>query len=167
MDETRFRVEYERVCDQLFTFLVRMAGSHDRAADVLQEAAYRAYRSRKKFRGDSSFKTWIYRIAINIYKNQQVRAARERSWSEAEGSLERGNSPTPEKILAGRQEAAGLARALEMLEEGYRVPFLLKHVDGLSYREICQVLDLTESAARVRVHRAREALMALLREDGR
>ena len=75
---------------------------------------------------------------------------------------------TAESLLSGKQKAEGLSMAMEMLEESYRRPFLLKHVDGMNYNEIASVLDIGEGAARVRVHRARHALANLLkgsRED--
>jgi len=165
MDETRFRFEYERICDPLFTFLVRTVGDRDRAADILQETAYKAYRSRGRFRGESSFKTWIYRIALNTMKNHWIRTKREKSWIETapyEGIL---TGPSPERTLLGKEDAVQLSQALMLLEEGYRIPFMLKHVDGLSYKEISEVLGIGENASRVRVHRARRALRNMLRGD--
>jgi len=58
-----------------------------------------------------------------------------------------------------------LSHAMMVLEEGYRIPFMLKHIDGLSYKEISQVLGIAENAARVRVYRARHTLRSMLRED--
>ncbi|MDF1526070.1 MAG: RNA polymerase sigma factor [bacterium] len=165
MDKTQFHSEYEQVSDQLFTFLLRSVGDRDLAADLLQDAAYRAYRSRRQFRGDSTFKTWIYRIAVNTMKNKWARAKRERNWFEGVRDLDTESSPTPEELFTGRESAMELSRVLMLLEEGYRVPFMLKHVDGLSYSEISEVLGIAVSAARVRVYRARHALRNLLRED--
>ena len=165
MEETRFRSEYEQVSDQLYTFLLRTLGDPDLASDILQEAAYRAFRSRRQFRGDSSFKTWIYRIAVNTMKNQWIRSSRERRWFDAVHDVDSQENPSPEKLLAGKEDAFELTRALMMLEEGYRAPFMLRHVDGLSYREISQVLGIAENSARVRVHRARHTLRTILRED--
>ncbi|HDL53206.1 MAG TPA: sigma-70 family RNA polymerase sigma factor [Proteobacteria bacterium] len=78
--------------------------------------------------------------------------------------MERRSHPTPEMVLSGREDAARLSRAIELLEEAYRAPFLLKHVEGMSYGQISEVLGIEEGAARVRVHRARHALVAPLRE---
>jgi RNA polymerase sigma-70 factor (ECF subfamily) len=165
MDDARFREEYELVSNQLYTFLVRTAGDPDVAADVLQEAAFKAYRSRRRFRGESTFKTWIYRIAMNTMKNHWARLHRERKGFDAVREIEVVDSPSPEKLFTGKEEASELSRSLMLLEEGYRVPFILKHVDGLSYREISEVLGIAENAARVRVHRARHALKKMLREE--
>jgi len=165
MDERQFRSEYEQVADQLYTFILRTVGDPDLAADILQEAAYRAYRSRRQFRGDSKFKTWIYRIAVNTMKNQWARAQRERKWFDEIRDLDSAPSPSPEQLVTGKQDAARLSGALMLLEEGYRVPFMLKHVEGLSYNEISEILGVAENAARVRVYRARHALRTILRED--
>jgi RNA polymerase sigma-70 factor (ECF subfamily) len=165
MDEERFHSEYEQVSDNLYTFLLRTVGDRDQAADLLQEAAYRAYRSRRQFRGDSTFKTWIYRIAVNTMKNQWARAQRERKWLDETRDMDAVLSPSPEQLVIGREDAMELSQAMMMLEEGYRIPFMLKHIDGLSYKEISQVLGIAENAARVRVYRARHTLRSMLRED--
>ena len=163
MEETKFQAEYEKVADQLFTYLARATGDREWAADLLQAAALRAYSSRASFRGESSFKTWIYRIAMNVMKNQMTRRGRERRWAEEERLSEPPVQRNPESLLHGKRTTEGLSRALEMLEEKYRMPFLLKHVDGMSYREIGDVMDIGEGAARVRVHRARHALASMLK----
>jgi RNA polymerase sigma-70 factor (ECF subfamily) len=162
VDKARFRSEFERIRDQLYTFLVRTTRDPHGAADILQEAAYMAYRSRRRFRGESSFKTWIYRIAINALRNQWAKQRREKDWAGTPITEERVEESTPESLLTGKEKVVVLTRALDLLEEDYRTPFLLRHMDGLSYREISQVLGIGESAARVRVHRARHALMTLL-----
>ena len=165
MDEARFHSEYEQVSDKLYTFLLRTVGVRDQAADLLQETAYRAYRSRRQFRGDSTFKTWIYRIAVNVMKNQWARVQREKKWLDEARDMDAVLSPSPEQLVTGRADAMELSRAMMVLEEGYRVPFMLKHVAGLSYKEISQVLGIAENAARVRVYRARQTLRSMLRED--
>ena len=165
MDEERFHSEYEQVSDKLYTFLLRTVGDRDQAADLLQDAAYRAYRSRRQFRGDSTFKTWIYRIAVNTMKNQWARAQRERKWLDEARDMDAVTSPSPEQLVTGREDAMELSHAMMVLEEGYRIPFMLKHIDGLSYKEISQVLGIAENAARVRVYRARHTLRSILRED--
>lgn len=164
MDEARFRKEYGDISNQLYTFLVRSTGDPDSAADILQETAYKAFRSMRSFREESSFKTWVYRIALNTLKNQWARVQRERKWVEAAQHMEMADNPSPEKIVVEQEAMAELSRALGLLEDGYRIPFLLKHVDGLSYREISEVFDVEENTARVRVHRARQALKTLLGE---
>ena len=101
MDETLFHTEYEQVSDQLYTFLVRAVGDKDLAADLLQDAAYKAYRSRRQFRGDSTFKTWIYRIAVNTMKNQWVRTKRERKWFDEMRDMDTIPVSSPENLIAG------------------------------------------------------------------
>lgn len=165
MDETRFHSEYEQVSDQLYTFLLRTVGDKELASDILQEAAYRAYRSRLKFKGDSTFKTWIYRIAINAMKNQWSRIQNEKKRLDKIIGMENVSNPSPEQLIVGKEDSVQLSSALMLLEETYRVPFMLKHVDGLSYKEISDVLGITDNVARVRVYRARHTLQKILRED--
>ena len=159
MHPDEFRNQYEECSGNLYSFLVRMTGNHDDAADILQEAAFRGYKSRNRFRKDSSFSTWLYRIAINAWKNQRKKAGRNQSMEEGQiAVLNIEASQTPEKIVSGKQTAMNLSEALSMLDEKYRAPFLLRHVDGFSYRDIAEAMKIDESAARVRVHRARNAL---------
>lgn len=165
MDKARFHLEYEQVRDQLYTFLARTVGDQEAASDLLQETAYKAYRSRHQFRGDSKFKTWIYRIAVNTMKNYWMSAKRERKWFDEIRETDTSTSSSPEQIVSRKEAGAELSRALMLLEEGYRVPFMLKHVDGLTYKEISEVLGIAENAARVRVYRARHGLRSVLRED--
>ncbi len=154
-----FRTQYEECSDNIYSFLIRMTGDRDDAADILQEAVFRAYKSRNRFREDSSFSTWLYRIAINVWKNQRKKAARNLSLNEEHSGLaETETTQTPERIVSGKQMAMNLSEALNMLDEKYRAPFLLRHVDGFSYRDIAETMEIDENAARVRVHRARNAL---------
>jgi RNA polymerase sigma-70 factor (ECF subfamily) len=169
MDDASFQEEYARVSDGLYTYLVRMAGDSDLAADALQEAALKAYRARGTFRGDASFKTWIFRIAINTMKNMLAKAGRERRVMDRSDITDKpelaSSGLTPEASLSRRQDAHRLTDALDMIEEKYRVAFLLKHVEGMSYREIGAVLDIGEGNARMRVYRARHALAHMLEKE--
>ncbi len=163
MHPDEFRTEYEKCSGNLYGFLVRMTGDFDDAADILQEAVYRAYKNRKRFRGDSSFSTWLYRIAINVWKNQRKKAAHKVSMEMDQMPLiESETTMTPEKILAGKQAFSDISEALNLLDEKYRAPFLLRQIDGFSYREIADVMEIDENAARVRVYRARHTLRDMI-----
>ncbi|MFV2081646.1 MAG: RNA polymerase sigma factor, partial [bacterium] len=111
----------------------------------------------------SSFSTWLYRIAINVWKNQMKRTAHKVSMEMDQMPLiESETTLTPEKILAGKQAFTDISEALNLLDEKYRAPFLLRQIDGFSYREIGYVMEIDENAARVRVYRARHALRDMI-----
>lgn len=163
MHPDEFRTEYEKCSGNLYSFLIRMTGDFDDAADVLQEAVYRGFKSRNRFRKDSSFSTWLYRIAINVWKNQRKRTAHKVMMEmEQIPLMESETNITPEKVLSGKQAFEDISEALNMLDEKYRAPFLLRQVDGFSYREIAEVMEIDENAARVRVYRARHALRDMI-----
>jgi len=164
MDRQEFEYEYGKVKDRLFTFLLRLSGDAEEAGEVLQEAVYRAYRQRKSFQARSSFSTWVYSIAMNVWKNEKRKSNRLLPLEESGAGSLRTSNPTPEDHAATREKGRILKAGLEKLSEGYRMPFLLKHLEGFSYREISQLLEIGEEAARVRVYRARHALRAMLKE---
>jgi RNA polymerase sigma-70 factor (ECF subfamily) len=165
MKSEEFEREYTKVKDKLFSFLMRLTANRDEAEEILQEAVYRAYRKRAGFRGQSAFSTWLYRIAVNHWKNERKKNARSLPLEAAGNPEPAGQDADPEEMTAFRQESRKLRAGLERLSEDYRVPLMLKHMEGFSYREISHLLDIGEEAARVRVYRARHTLAAILKEE--
>jgi RNA polymerase sigma-70 factor (ECF subfamily) len=164
MDRQEFEYKYEKVKDRLFTFLVQLAGDAEEAGEILQEAVYRAYRRRKSFQARSSFSTWVYSIAMNVWKNEKRKNSRSLPLEESGAGYLETHNPTPEDQAATREKGRKIKAGLERLSESYRTPFLLKHLEGFSYKEISQLMGIGEEAARVRVYRARHALRAMLKE---
>jgi len=134
--------------------------------DVAQEAFIKAYRALPKFRGDSAFYTWLYRIAINTAKNYMVARGRRPPATDIDvedAEFLEGNSlltdiGTPE----ANQEKEDLQRvineAIEDLPEDLRTAFTLREFSGLSYEEITEIMDCPVGTVRSRIFRAREAL---------
>jgi len=165
MTSGEFQREYEAVKNRLYTFLLRVTGDGAEAQELLQEAVFRAYRKRNSFRRESSFKTWIYRIALNIRANSLRRHMVERTYPGHENKTMLAPSPqTPEEVFARKERNHALAAALGALKEKYSIPLLLKHLEGYSYAEISEMLGIEESDARKRVYRARHQLQSLLGE---
>jgi len=137
------------------------------ALDVAQEAFLKAYRALPRFRGDSAFYTWLYRIAINTAKNHLAAVAR-RPREVDLGTNEDGERfeveslqsdlATPERMVLTDEIRANLADALERLPEDLREALLLREVDGLSYEDIAQAMDCPIGTVRSRIFRAREAI---------
>jgi RNA polymerase sigma-70 factor (ECF subfamily) len=134
--------------------------------DVAQEAMLRAYRALPKFRGDSAFYTWLYRIAINTAKNHLVAQGRrppdedidalDAEQYEGESSLK--EYATPERLLLKDEIERTVLEAIEQLPEDLRTAITLRELEGLSYEEIAQAMDCPIGTVRSRIFRAREAI---------
>ncbi|MGH8652892.1 MAG: RNA polymerase sigma factor RpoE [Gammaproteobacteria bacterium] len=136
------------------------------ALDVAQEAFLKAYRAIPKFRGESAFYTWLYRIAINTAKNYLVMMSRRPAEIEFEAAD--GEAPelesilkdpaTPENLLLTEEIRKTIVEAIEALPEDLRTAINLREVEGLSYEEIAQVMSCPIGTVRSRIFRAREAI---------
>ncbi|MFY7903283.1 MAG: sigma-70 family RNA polymerase sigma factor, partial [Rubrivivax sp.] len=148
----------------------------DLVQDIAQESFIRAYRALPKFRGDSAFYTWLYRIAVNTAKKALVDLRRDpvvtetslTSASDDDDETSRAeNEPmeveTPEAVLASREIAAAVNAAVEALSEDLRQAITLREIEGLSYEEIAEAMNCPIGTVRSRIFRAREAIAARLR----
>ena len=134
--------------------------------DVAQEAFIKAYRAIDKFRGDSSFYTWLYRIAVNTAKNHLVSRGRRLPESDIDvhdvGFLESASSlqmvDTPERNLYRDEIERVIHDAIRRLPDELRTAVMLREFDGLSYDEIAHVMDCPVGTVRSRIFRAREAI---------
>jgi RNA polymerase sigma-70 factor (ECF subfamily) len=177
----RCRAGEQAACEQLvaehqamvFQLGCHLLGSRDEAYDLSQEVFLRVFRTIDRFRADASLKTWIYRIAINQASN------RRRFWSrrhrlgqvsldahvEVHGEpTEATDASSPHRILASKELAARLTVALDALPFDQRTVIILREVEGLSYDEIAQALDIAVGTVKSRLTRARQALRASLGE---
>ena len=134
--------------------------------DVAQEAFIKAYRALPKFRGDSAFYTWLYRIAINTAKNYMVARGRRPPATDVDIEdaefMENNRTLTDIESPEANQEREDLHRvineALEDLPEDLRTAFTLREFSGLSYEEITEIMGCPVGTVRSRIFRAREAL---------
>ena len=134
--------------------------------DVVQEVFIKAYRAIARFRGDSAFYTWIYRIAINTAKNHLVSQSRRPPGQDVDAtevtSLELGRNlhetATPESEYLSKELAECVARSLHTLPEELREAITLRELEGLSYDEIATAMKCPIGTVRSRIFRAREAI---------
>ncbi|WP_067518283.1 RNA polymerase sigma factor RpoE [Endozoicomonas ascidiicola] len=134
--------------------------------DVAQEAFIKAYRALDKFRGDSSFYTWLYRIAVNTAKNHLVSKGRRLPESDVDvhdaDFLETATSlrivDTPERNLYCDEIEQVIHSVIRRLPDELRTAVMLREFDGLSYEEIADVMDCPVGTVRSRIFRAREAI---------
>ncbi|MCC6989573.1 MAG: sigma-70 family RNA polymerase sigma factor [Acidobacteria bacterium] len=162
---------HERMVYQLAFHLL---GTREEALDLSQEVFLRVFRMMGTFRGQSSLRPWIYRIVINQARNRQRWWRRRRQSDqvsldqhvEAHGELpQRADVAAPDRLLARKEAAARLWRAMDRLPFDQRTAVVLREFDGLSYEEIAFSLDIAVGTVKSRLTRARQALRADLVED--
>jgi len=134
--------------------------------DVAQEAFIKAYRALPRFRGDSAFYTWLYRIAINTAKNHLVFRGRRPPGSDVDvedaeyydsGDALR-EQENPENQLFSEELAAVVNGAIKELPDDLRTAVTLREFDGLSYEDIAEIMDCPVGTVRSRIFRARESI---------
>ncbi len=144
----------------------RYVKDFDEVNDVVQEAFIKAYRALAKFRGESAFYTWLYRIAVNTAKNYLVAKNRRPPTSDVdaeeadyfEGSDRLRDIDSPENLLYRDELEAAVDLAIKNLPEDLRTAVTLREFEGLSYEEIAEIMDCPVGTVRSRIFRAREAI---------
>jgi len=163
--------EHQRTVVQL---ALNLLGDPDEALDISQDVFLTVFRTIHRFRGQSGLRTWIYRIAINTARNRH-RLWRRRHRTdqvsidqhiEMNGDFEVDGNATPERMLAQKELAARLKRALDVLPFDQRTAIILREVDGLTYDEIAFSLGTSVGAVKDRLTRARQMLRTELRGAG-
>ena len=134
------------------------------ADDLAQDVFVRAWRSLRGFRGESSFRTWLHRVAINVFRTRQAREGRlRRLFMPREADAAPFDPPAPDQpvdtALARRQ---AIEHALGTLPDELRVPVTLRDVQGLDYKEIAVLLNVPIGTVESRIFRARQRLRPLL-----
>lgn len=150
---------------RVYGLLFRMVGNHEDAEDLAQEAFVRAYRSLDWFRAESSFSTWVYRIALHLARDHQRKAGRRplaAPLPEGDRTAEPAAGGGPSDELAHRELGLGLDRALRRLPGRLRAALALRVFEGLEYEEISKLTGVTPGTARVHVMKARRLLLRWL-----
>jgi len=159
-DRNAFGILIQRYSDPLYRHAFGMTGSADVAEDILQVSFIKAFHHLAEVRG--RFDAWVFRIVANGCKDWLKNIRRTHL------SYEEDDQPTsyatPEEELDRTELRDDLDSALAQLPPSLREAFIMKHVEGRSYEEMADLLGTTVGALKMRVHRAREALQALLEE---
>ncbi len=165
-DKQAFDLLVLKYQQRIVKLIMRYVKDQSEAQDVAQEAFLKAYRAIPKFRGDSAFYTWMYRIAINTAKNHLV-AARRRPLDHAADIVEpeefdwharMQDHDSPERQAIGDELRSVVEAAIADLPDDLRTAIVLREIDGLSYDEIAQVMECPVGTVRSRIFRAREAI---------
>lgn len=163
-DLAAFDMLFSRYQVKILNLISRYVRDSEEVQDVAQEAFIKAYRALPRFRGDSAFYTWLYRIAINTAKNHLV--ARSRRPPSTDVDVEDADyrddadmlreSEDPESALKRDQLKSVIDDAIASLPDDLRSALTLREFDGLSYEQIAQILDCPVGTVRSRIFRARE-----------
>jgi RNA polymerase sigma factor (sigma-70 family) len=146
---------FERYNRPLFGFLFHMTGQRELSEDLVQNVFYRILKYKHTFRGDGEFKTWMYHMARNVVNDNGrsvKRTIRHQELTEFSDNI--GGGFAADESIHKKQELATLRNAMANLSEESREVLILSKFQELKYNEIAQIMDITEGAVKVRVHRA-------------
>jgi len=166
-DRDAFRVLVERYEGMVFDLTHQYGDSPEDAEDLAQDVFLRAYDRIDTLKSPDRFASWLYGIALNRCRDYAKNVRREtyafsRTEREDEDAVTADAQPAQDEQLVAKERGDQLWGALEELSPTYATPFLLKYRDGLSYKAMSKRLDVSVSALKVRVHRARKKLRILL-----
>jgi RNA polymerase sigma-70 factor, ECF subfamily len=164
-DSAAFGRLVELYQDRLYNSLLRVLGSAEDAADIVQDAFVQAYTRLETFRGGSAFYTWLYRIAFNLamsHARRQHKAASLDGMKSNVGDEPMDGQPTAEASAIQQERAELVHAALAELSIDFRQVLVLREIDGCPYDEIAAILELPVGTVRSRLFRARLQLRDLL-----
>lgn len=161
-DERAFDLLYARWRDRVHRFAVRMVGG-PAAEELAQETFVRLYRARGRYQPTAAFATYLFRIAAHLCANERRRASN-RYEVDGDDGFELSTPPEdgPQRHVEGRELGDAVENALFALPERQRAAIVLARYEGCSMAELAEVLDVSEGAAKVLLHRARERLKVAL-----
>ncbi len=173
-DQATFVEDTEPFMSQLYSTALRLTGQKADAEDLLQETYLRAYRSYGSFKAGTNLRAWLFRIMTNAHINRYRAKSRRPAESDLDDVedlyLYRRLSPnaslgrSAEDELLDSFSEAEVVNAVESLSDTYRMVVLLADVEGFSYKEIAQILDIPIGTVMSRLHRGRKALQKELYE---
>ena len=165
-DKRAFDLLFSRYQHKIVNLVARYLRDPEDVEDVAQEAFIKAFRALPRFRGDSAFYTWLYRIAINTAKNHLVARSRRPPGVDVDvedaefmdGADLLKESESPEAAMARDELSQAIDVAIAQLPDDLRSAVTLREFDGLSYEQIAQIMDCPVGTVRSRIFRARESI---------
>ena len=173
-DSDAFAVLMDLYQKQVYNLALRTVGNPEDAADMTQEAFLRAYRAISSFRGDSKLSVWLYRLTQNVCidflrsrgRRPTVSLTVENEADEVQELDVADDRFDPEEQYQRKALRDAVRRGLDALPEEYRAILVLREINGLSYAEIGEQLQLEEGTVKSRLFRARKKLCEFLQRDG-
>jgi RNA polymerase sigma-70 factor (ECF subfamily) len=153
----------------VYRVALRMVGDED-AQDASQEVWIRVWRNIKSFRGESAFSTWLYRITMNTCLSIRQRESRRKEWEYGGDEMPylpepSGGDADPETAVVSAERREEIQAALRHVRAEHRAALVLRHMEGLSYAEIAEVLEVPDGTAKGWVSRGRAAMLIALAEE--
>jgi RNA polymerase sigma-70 factor (ECF subfamily) len=155
-----FEVLVRRYQKTIFNVVYRVLGDYQEAAEISQEVFLSVYRAVGQFRGDASFSTWLYRIALNHASTRRKSMA---SWQKQTVPIDVVDPVSDQRLEPGqameqKERQQRVQKALNSLEPHDAMIILLRDLQGVPYEELAQILDIPLGTVKSRLHRARQAL---------
>lgn len=173
-DDRAYEELLTRFQQPVYNIVYRLLPDTTDAADVVQEVFLKVFRSIGGFRGRSSLKTWVYRIAVNEAHNHRRWFSRKRGHEtgldddQGEGvtyeQILPDHGPSPLELAVDRETHAAIEEALKNVKPAFREALVLREIEGLSYEEIAEVLQVNINTIKTRIVRGRQSLKELLSE---
>ena len=177
-DQARFAEDTEQFMGSLYSAALRMTRNPSDAEDLVQETYLKAYRGYGSFKAGTNLKAWLYRILTNTFINSYRAAKRRPEKADVEdvedlylyhrlGDLQAtGTGRSAEDEVFDHFTDDEVKQAIESLPEAFRIAVLLADVEGFSYKEIAEIMDVPIGTVMSRLHRGRRALQKALHEYG-
>ena len=158
-DRAAFQLLFETYKDKVFSIAVYSSGG-DRAVadDVTQQVFLKLFTAIRQFRGDSEFTTWLYRLVVNACLDERRRRRRLLPWGDTVATKNPSEKKPQEKQYARLEVAEAVRAAIGELKPKFRLPILLKYIDGLSYEEIASVMGCSKGTVASRLNRGHSQL---------
>jgi len=172
-DSRAFDELVRRYQDRLVHSLEHVFGSREDALDVAQQAFVLAWRKLSSFRGDAGFYSWLYRIARNVAissaRRQHLSSSSLDHMHEAAGfePADQNQDSAPEHAMDQAEQVRLVQEALKKISDEFRQPLVLKEIDGFSYEQIAEILDIPLGTVRSRIFRGRQELIERLQRKMR
>jgi RNA polymerase sigma-70 factor (ECF subfamily) len=165
--EQNFIELYQKYKQPIFNYLYRLSGDKGAAEEILQDSFLKVYLNLGSFRGEASVKTWLYKIARNTFLTRIRKEGRlvSEPYPKEQEIQSCSREDHPEDVALNNELRSDLLIILSCLPENYRTMIVLRDVNGLSYREIAQVLDLSLEQVKVTIYRARRRFRELYQKQ--
>jgi RNA polymerase sigma-70 factor, ECF subfamily len=153
-----FQLLFETYKDKVFSIAVYSSGDCALAEDITQQIFLKLFTAIRQFRGDSEFTTWLYRLVVNACHDERRRSRRWLPLGETVGMSNPGEKKPQEKQYARLEVAEAVRAAIGELKPKFRLPILLKYIEGLSYEEIASVMGCSKGTVASRLNRGHSQL---------
>jgi RNA polymerase sigma-70 factor, ECF subfamily len=158
-DRAAFQLLFETYKDKVFSIAVySIGGDRTVADDVTQQIFLKLFTAIRQFRGDSEFTTWLYRLVVNACLDERRRRRRLLPWGDTVAMRNPGEKKPQEKQYARLEVAEAVRAAIGELKPKFRLPILLKYIEGLSYEEIANVMGCSKGTVASRLNRGHSQL---------